>query len=82
MRRLVPAALLLLAAGVAPALASPLGLSWGAVSEPAVEGTMPPGRVAEHLEFLQSTSSSCNRMTGGRSVFASWPVTDCPPGPC
>ena len=47
-------ALLLLPAGVAPLLASPLGLSWGVVSEPAVEGTMAPGRVAEHLEFLQS----------------------------
>ncbi len=54
MRRLVLAVLLLLAAGGAPGLASPLGLSWGVVSEPAVEGTMAPGRVAEHLEFLQS----------------------------
>ncbi|HXT20849.1 MAG TPA: hypothetical protein VN923_08880, partial [Thermoanaerobaculia bacterium] len=54
MRRLLRGLLLLLAAGAAPLLASPLGLAWGAVSEPAVDGTMAPGRVAEHLEFLRS----------------------------
>lgn len=34
--------------------ASPLGLAWGVVSEPPREGSSAPGRVAEHLEFLQA----------------------------
>lgn len=34
--------------------ASPLGLAWGVVSEPVRGGSIPPGRVAEHLEFLQT----------------------------
>ena len=54
MRRRVLALLLLVAASVAPALAAPLGLAWGTVGEPAVEGALTPGRVAEHLEFLQA----------------------------
>ena len=57
MRRLLLAVLLfliLLVAGIAAAHAAPLGLAWGVVGEPAVEGAMTPGRVAEHLEFLQA----------------------------
>jgi peptidoglycan/xylan/chitin deacetylase (PgdA/CDA1 family) len=53
MRRTV-LTLLLLTASVAPSLAAPLGLAWGVVSEPAVAGAMAPGRVAEHIEFLQA----------------------------
>jgi len=54
MRRSLILLLLLLAAGVVPASAAPLGLAWGVVGEPAAEATMAPGRVAEHLEFLQA----------------------------
>jgi hypothetical protein len=54
MRRSLTLLFLLLAAGVARASATPLGLAWGVVSEPASEGTTAPGRVAEHLEFLQA----------------------------
>jgi hypothetical protein len=38
----------------APAAAAPLGLAWGAVAEPAAAGAITPGRLAEHLEFLQA----------------------------
>ncbi|HEV8238238.1 MAG TPA: hypothetical protein VGS57_02590 [Thermoanaerobaculia bacterium] len=54
MRRRLAALLLLVAASAAPALAVPLALAWGVVGEPAVEGALTPGRVAEHLEFLQA----------------------------
>ena len=54
MRRSLPLLFFLLAAGVARASAAPLGLAWGVVGEPASEGTIAPGSVAEHLEFLQA----------------------------
>jgi hypothetical protein len=39
---------------VSAASAAPLGLAWGEVAEPAREGALTPGQVAEHLEFLQA----------------------------
>jgi peptidoglycan/xylan/chitin deacetylase (PgdA/CDA1 family) len=47
-------ALLLAVLSALAAAAAPLSLAWGEVAEPAREGALSPGRVAEHLEFLQA----------------------------
>ena len=47
-------ALLLAALAGPPAAAAPLGLAWDAVTEPAAASALTPGRLAEHLEFLQA----------------------------
>lgn len=55
--------LLPLLAGSAAA-ASTLSLAWGAVAEPAGEGEVAPGLVAEHLEFLRDHGWQAVRTAG------------------
>jgi len=47
-------ALALSVLAASPGAAVPLGLAWGVIAEPAVEGAHTPAQVAEHLEFLQA----------------------------
>jgi peptidoglycan/xylan/chitin deacetylase (PgdA/CDA1 family) len=42
---------------------APLGLVWGVVAEPAGEGALTLGRLAEHLEFLQAHGRQAVRAT-------------------
>jgi hypothetical protein len=57
-------ALLLPALTGLPAAAATLSLAWGAVAEPAQPGTLTPGQVAEHLEFLQAHGWQAVRSRG------------------
>jgi hypothetical protein len=73
-------ALLLPALPGLPAAAETLSLAWGAVAEPAQPGTLTPGQVAEHLEFLQAHGWQAVRGSsllgaadpGGRPVLLSF----------
>ena len=72
------AALFLGTLGALAAAAAPLGLAWGVIAEPAAAGTLTPGQVAEHLEFLQAhgwravRSGDFNQPGGERSVLLSF----------
>jgi hypothetical protein len=73
-------ALLLPALTGLPVAAATLSLAWGAVAEPAQPGTLTPGQVAEHLEFLQAHGWQAVRgrgllgaaSPGGRPVLLSF----------